>query len=116
MALQLTIELPSGAQGNYIKILEIERGIGRRYLCCHFYLYASKAKADENKPIWPTCIAKLRLEDAKYDKYLSTAALAALPNPGPDAERTAIYAAARVEPLIAGGGLTSLSFADAVDV
>ncbi len=117
MALQKTITLPSTATGNYIRLgSHLWDNVAKR-ASAHFDLYAS-AEAAAASPGYPLRqdIAVLRLVGPKFDAYLSTAALAALSSPGPDPVRGQLYAAAKAEPLIPGGDLTSLSLADAIDV
>ncbi|PTX95779.1 hypothetical protein [Opitutus sp. ER46] len=117
MALQKSITLPNGATGDYIHISEYARDVDNRYVSCHLNLFTSAAHyASQPAPKQPIClIAKLRLSGAKYDAYLSTAALAAVADTE-DAVRAQLYVAAKVEPLIAGGGLQSISLVDALDV
>lgn len=116
MALQKTIALPNGAAGNYIRVGAYTWDRVTREASAHLLLYASAAYAD-SAPKSPLClIAKVRLFGDKFDEYLSTAALDALVDAGPDPVRDQLYAAAKAEPLIPGGELTALSLADAVDV
>jgi len=112
MALSKTITLPNGAAGNYIRLGSYSWDRLTREASAAFLLHTSQALAAA-APSAPLClIAVLRLNGAKFDAYLSNAAL----------EREgktvveAFYDAAKVEPLIAGGELTSISLADAANV
>lgn len=116
MALQKSITLPNSAAGNYIRLTFYRHDAIARELSAHFMLYASAAAriAAPTEPL--TMVAKLRLSGAKFDQYLSTAALTALSNVGPDRVAAAVYVAAKAETLIAGGGLTVLDLSAATDV
>ena len=116
MALEKSITLPNGASGNYIRVSFYRWDRDAKEASAHLMLYGSAALAT-SAPASPLClIAKLRLGGAKFDEYLGAAALAALAAPGPDPVRDQLYAAAKAEPLLAGGGLTTVSLADAEDV
>lgn len=118
MAFQKSFTLPNGAVGNYIRLTAYFWDRTTKEASAHFSLFASSAYA-ASAPDQPLClVAKLRLTAGEFDFYLSTAALAALENPGPDPVREQLYKAAKLEPLQPGGGLTrdQVSFADAVDV
>lgn len=116
MALHKSITLPNESAGNHIRIRYYNRDDNAKECSAHFYLYVNSS-TPANKPL--VLIGKLRLKGAKFDEYLSTAALAALPTPGPDPTRTALYLAAKAgEPMQAGGELTDaqLDLTDATDV
>lgn len=121
MALQKHIALPNGTSGNYIRLTFYRWDATRREASAEFMLFASKERA-KTQPHAPVCaLIKLRLSEAKFDQYLSTEALQALEIRGPDPIRDQLYAAVKVEPLIAGGGLTeaelrAFNLATAADV
>ena len=116
MALQKIIALPNSASGNYIKVGAFTWDVLTRESSCHLMLFASAAAAASAPAAPLAMIGKLRLNGAKFDQYLSTAALAALPSPGPDPIRDQLYAAAKAEPLVPGAGLTAIDLSDATDV
>jgi len=115
MALQKTITLPNGAVGNYIQLVTAAADYSAKYVPVEFALFMDAAHAVSN-PTNPLCplIAKMRLDGAKFDQYISTVALAAIT--ADDPFRASLYAAAKAEPLLAGGGLTSIDLSDAVSV
>lgn len=114
MALQKTISLPNGASGNYVRVGTYAIDRLTREASIQFMLHGSAALA-ASAPDAPLCmIAKLRLNGAKFDEYLSSEALAAV---GQNIVEQ-LYVAAKAEPLLAGGGLTQaqLDLSDATDV
>ena len=112
MALQKTFTLPNGASGNYVRVGTFALDRLTREASIQFMLHGSAALA-ESAPDQPLCmIAKLRLGAGKFDEYLADDVLA-----GVDGNVMAqFYAAAKVEQLIAGGGLTAVDLSDAEDV
>ena len=113
MALIKSFTLLNGAAGNYVRVGYYHCDHVAREASAHLMLYVSAAQRLA-APDAPLClIAKLRLQGATFDTYLGTAALAALADPGPDPVRDQLYAAAQAEELLAGGGLTAVSLADA---
>lgn len=115
MALQKSITLPNGSVGNYIRLTQIayDRTTKEASACLMLFTSAAYAASAPDQPLGQ--IAKLRLQGAKFDEYLSTAALAAMPTPGPDPMRTALYNAAQAEPILPGMGFTraALTLSDA---
>lgn len=114
MALQKSITLPNGSTGNYIRLGTYVVDRLSREASAQFMIHGSAALA-ESAPDSPLCmIAKLRLNGAKFDEYLSSEALAAV---GQNIVEQ-LYVAAKAEPLLAGGGLTQaqLDLSDATDV
>lgn len=98
MAFQKTLTR-RGVPGNYIKIRLAPADYSAKEISVHFALYysAEAAVTDPAQPLDET-VAKLRLKGAKFDEYLSTAALAV--READDPFRAALYAAAKVEPVI----------------
>ena len=110
MALQKTIALPSGVSGNYIRLTSYRYDRSTLEASAIFALYLDAAHAQDGADYLVPVIAKLRLSDATFTQYLGAAALA-------DHQVAAqLYAAAKVETLLAGGGLTSVTLDDAIDV
>ena len=112
MALQKTITLPNGASGSYIRVGAYTWDRQTNEASAHFMLHTDAAFA-ESAPGSPLClIAKLRLQGDKFIQYLGNDALAV------DGVTVLgqFYAAAKIEPLLAGAGFTSISLADAQDV
>ncbi len=107
MALLKTIALPNSTTGNYVRLAFFRCDFVAREVSAHFVLYASAAARISNSTEHLGIVAKLRLEGAKFDQYFSTA--------GVD-QAAALYIAAKVEPLIAGGGLTELDLKLATNV
>ena len=116
MAFNKTFTYPNGLSGNYVQIGGYRHDRRTRSASFHFDLFASAAHATAapTSAIRPI-IAKLRLEGAKFDEWVSNEALAS-------AGQTLLqraYAAARVEPMLcdfppAAGQQTV--FSDATDV
>lgn len=107
MALTKSITLPNGAAGNYIRLSACTWDRTTREASAHLHLFLSSAQAAA-APSNPLCLlAKLRLTGAKFDTYLSHAALEGT------TVAAQIYTAALVEPLNPGAGLTSLDLSDA---
>lgn len=107
MAFQKLITLPNSTSGNYIRLAFFRCDFIAREVSAHFVLYASAAARLANSTESLCIIAKLRLEGAKFDQYFSAAIVD---------QAAAIYIAAKSEPLIAGGGLTTLDLSGAVKV
>jgi hypothetical protein len=107
MAFQKSLTLPSGATGDYIRVITYRWDRSAREAVALFALYVSQGAAQEGKQALTPYVAKLRLTGAKFDQYLGNALLA---------DRDAIaqlYAAAKVEPVSCDFG--SDVFADALD-
>lgn len=101
MAFRKSISLPNGARGEYIRLGAFTWDRLARQASAHLMLYADASHASCPSAA-PLClIAKLRLAGAKFDAYLSNTVLDA----GAATIVGQLYAAAKVEPLIAGGGL-----------
>ena len=110
MALQKTIALPSGVSGNYIRLTSYRYDRSTLEASAIFALYLDAAHAQDGADYLVPVIAKLRLSGAKFTEYLGAAALA-------DHQVAAqLYVAAKVEPLLAGGGLSLIDLSDALDV
>ena len=107
MAFSKSLTLPSGATGDYIRVITYRWDRSAREAVALFALYVSQQAAWEGKQALTPYIAKLRLTGAKFDEYLGNSVLT---------DRDAIaqlYAAARVEPVSCDFG--SNVFADALD-
>ena len=112
MALQQTIALSNGQTGNYIRVGSYLWDPITRQASANLLLYTSAAFR-ESAPSDPVClIAKLRLVGDKFDEYLANSVLNGLT----DTVVAQLYAAAKAEALIPGGGLTSLDLSGAVEV
>lgn len=110
MAFQKTISLPSGVSGNYIRVTSYRWDRYAKECSATLSLYLDATHAQGGGEPLVAVIAKLRLSGWQFTEYLGALALAE------HAAVAQIYAAARVEMLIAGGGITQISFADAQDV
>jgi hypothetical protein len=110
MALNKTISLPSGISGNYIRLTSYRWDRSTLEASAIFALYLDAAHAQAGSDYLVPVIAKLRLSGEKFSEYLGAAALAE------HEISSQLYSAAKTETLLAGGGLSSVSFADAVDV
>jgi hypothetical protein len=108
MALQKTFTLPSGVSGNYIRLIANRWDRQAREAVGWFALYVDAAAAQSGKQPLTPFIAKLWLTGAKFDQYLSPAALEA------SDVLAQFYVAAKAEPLSCDFG--SAAFADAQDV
>ncbi len=111
MALSKGFSFRNGASGSYIRVTAYrwDRSTREARAILTLYQDAAYAASAPDLPLLPV-LAKLDLTGAKFDQYLGNAALA-------DAGVLAqLYAAAKVETLLAGGGLTAVNLADAVDV
>jgi hypothetical protein len=108
MAFQKTLTLSSGVSGNYMRLTTYRWDRNTREAVALFSLYLDAASAQAGKQALTPFVAKLRLEGAKFDHYLSAAVLAE------NDAVTQIYRAARVEPLSCDFG--SHVFFDALDV
>lgn len=119
MALQKSLTLPNGSFGAYIRLGHYRRNRARREAVAHFDLFADKASADANPQLPVAMIACLRLKDARFDEFLSNAAIAAASNNVEAQLYRALKAAANghnpheIDP---GGGLSQLNLTDATDV
>tara|TARA_R110002050_G_scaffold186590_1_gene320923 strand:- start:160 stop:492 length:333 start_codon:yes stop_codon:yes gene_type:complete len=110
MALQKTINLPTGDSGDYLRITSVWWDRAVKQASAHLSLYKSAALASGGAPPQVPIFAKLRLTGAKFDEYLSPGVLAAL-----EVDVVAqLYAAAKVEPVVSDFGGAVL--ADATDV
>jgi hypothetical protein len=109
MAFQINISLASGVSGNYVRVSQFRWDRATKEASALFALYKDAANAATGQPLVPI-VAKLRLHGAKFDTYLSPAALAESDN---DAVAQ-LYVAAKAEPVISDHGATI--FADAIDV
>lgn len=108
MALQKTLTLPSGVAGNYSRLITYRWDRATREAVALFALYLDAAAASSGKQPLTPWIAKLRLNGAKFDQYLSNATLE-------DHDVIAqLYAAAKAEPVASDFG--DNVFADAIDV
>lgn len=116
MALQQTITLPSGIEGNYIRCDVYSWDRASRQCTARLALYVSHEVAVAGQPIAPT-LARLRIYDEKFDEYFGSAVLAAL-EPMTDAIRHQIYEVAKAEGalLTPGAGLTELDLTNALNV
>jgi hypothetical protein len=98
MAFIKTLTLPSGASGNYTRLITYRWDRTTKEALALFALYSSKDFAAQGKPPFTQFIAKLRLERAKFDQYLSNDALT-------NADVLAqLYLAAKTEPVISDFG------------
>lgn len=108
MALQKTFTLSSGVSGNYIRLTANRWDRQAREAVGWFALYVDSAAAQSGKQPLSPFVAKLWLTGAKFDQYLSPAAL----------EKSDVlaqfYVAAKAEPISCDFG--SDAFADAQDV
>lgn len=75
MAFIKSINLPTGVQGEYWRVVSFKWERGLRELSAHFALFKDAAVAASGQPIIPIA-AKLRLYGEAFDAYLSPAALA----------------------------------------
>lgn len=108
MAFQKSFTLPSGVAGNYTRLVTCRWDRNAREAVALFALFVDSAAAHNGKQPLTPFIAKLRLEGAKFDQYLSNAALES-------ADVLAqLYIAAKSEPVISDFG--SDCFADAQEV
>jgi hypothetical protein len=116
MALQQTITLPSGIEGNYIRCDAYSWDRSSRQCTARLALYVSAAVAADGQPIAPT-VAKLRLYDEHFDAYFAGSVLAAL-DTTTDPIRHQIYEALKAAGtlLTPGAGLTELDLTDALNV
>lgn len=112
MALQKSITLPNGAAGNYVRVGPYTWDPIAKESSAHLLLFVSAAQRTANPTASLCLIAKLRLIGAKFDQYLANSVL--------DGETVTVlgqlYAAAKLEPLVAGGGLTDVDLSDATNV
>lgn len=77
MALQLSITLPNGATGNYLRVVSVEWNRPASVCVWNLALYLSEAQADA-APKYPLAIvAQVRVDGAKFEEYLSNEAIAA---------------------------------------
>lgn len=108
MALQKTFTLASGVSGNYIRLTANRWDRQAREAVGWFALYVDAAAAQSGKQALTPFIAKLWLQGAKFDQYLSPAALES------SDVLAQFYVAAKAEPISCDFG--SDAFADAQDV
>ena len=110
MALQKTIALPSGISGNYVRLTSYRWDRSTLEASAIFALYLDASHALGGSDYLVPVIAKLRLSGDTFTHYLGAAALV-------DRDISAqLYYAAKNETLLAGGGLSSISFDDSIDV
>lgn len=109
MALQKTITLPNGVAGNYARITSFRWDRTSREASANIALFLDAETAVSGQALRPT-VAKLRLHGAKFDAYLSPAALAASDND----VVAQLYVAAKAEPVVSDFGATI--YAEATDV
>lgn len=108
MAFSKSLTLPSGATGDYIRVITYRWDRSAREAVALFALYVSQQAAHEGKQPLTAYIAKLRLSGAKFDQYLGNSVLT-------DHDAIAqLYVAARAEPVSCDFG--SDAFADALDI
>ena len=108
MAFQKSLTLPSGATGDYIRVITYRWDRAAREAVALFALYVSAQVAQEGKQALTPYIAKLRLTGAKFDQYLGNSVL------NDHHAISQLYSAARSEPVSCDFG--SDVFADALDV
>lgn len=76
MALQLSITLPNGAAGNYLRLVNLEWDRNLTSAMGYLALYLSKAQADV-APAYPLAlVAQINVRGPVFEQYLSNAALA----------------------------------------
>ena len=98
MAFIKTLTLPSGAAGNYTRLITYRWDRTTKEALALFALYSSQESAAQGKPPFTQFIAKLRLERTKFDEYLSNDSLT---NGDVLAQ---LYLAAKTEPVISDFG------------
>lgn len=108
MAFEKTFTLPSGVSGNYTRLVTYRWDRGAREAVALFALFVDASAAQSGKTALTPFIAKLRLNDAKFDQYLSNAVLET------SDVIAQLYVAAKAEPVISDFG--SDAFADATEV
>lgn len=108
MAFQKTFTLPSGIAGNYTRLVTYRWDRSTREAVALFALFVDASAAQSGKTALTPFIAKLRLEGAKFDQYLSNAVLET------SDVIAQLYVAAKAEPVISDFG--SDAFADATEV
>lgn len=108
MALQKTFTMPSGVSGNYIRLIANRWDRGAKEGVAWFALFVDAAAAQSGKQPLSPFIAKLWLTGAKFDQYLSPAALET------SDVLAQFYVAAKAEPISCDFG--SDAFSDAQDV
>lgn len=105
MAFIKTFTLNSGVSGNYTRMITYRWDRNTREATALFSLFVDSAAAHDGKQPLTPFIAKLRLEGAKFDEYLSNAVLESAD------VISQLYLAAKNEPVISDFG--SDCFADA---
>jgi hypothetical protein len=113
MALQQTINLPSGTTGDYVRLTAYRWDRNTRELSAHFQLWLDQTHAAADAASLGL-IAMLRLSGDSFDRYLAPSVLAQ----SGITVAGQLYRAAKTEPIIPGAGLkkSDLSFATANDV
>ncbi len=77
MALQLSITLPNGVTGDYLRIVNVEWNRPASIAVWRIALYLSEAQANA-APKYPLAVvAQVRVDGAKFEQYLSNEAIAA---------------------------------------
>ena len=75
MALKLSITLPNGASGNYLRLVNVEWDRNLQSALGYLALYLNKAQAD-SAPGYPLgLVAQLNVRGAPFIQHLSNAAL-----------------------------------------
>lgn len=108
MAFQKSFTLQSGVTGNYTRLITYRWDRQTREALALFALFLDANAAQGGKQSLTPFIAKLRLDGAKFDQYLSNAVLET------SDVISQLYLAAKAEPVISDFG--SDAFADAQDV
>ncbi len=114
MALQLNITLPNGAEGNYIRVVNVEWNRLASVCVFQLALYLSEAQADA-APRYPLgIIAQVRVDREKFEDYLSNHAIAAASHN----IIAQLYAITRAEPgcITLLGSLRDIDLTTAIDV
>lgn len=108
MAFQKSFTLQSGVTGNYTRLITYRWDRSVREAVALFALFLDANSAQSGKQSLTPFIAKLRLDGAKFDQYLSNSVLET------SDVISQLYLAAKAEPVISDFG--SDAFADAQDV
>jgi hypothetical protein len=114
MALKLSITLPNGATGNYLRLTSVEwdRNLGSALGYLALYLNAAQAASAPAYPLG--LVAQLNVRDDVFAQYLSNSAL----NGANDRLLAQMYAIAKNEPRCVKvlNGITLPDLAQAEDV
>ena len=77
MALGISITLPNGVTGNYLRVVSVEWNRPASVAVWNLALYLSEAQANA-APKYPLAlVAQVRVDGAKFEQYLSNEAIAA---------------------------------------